>query len=49
MPYLKDLPRGKCIVDGFILSSGCMVPLDAKYENVRAMVNTAKAYYPHRS
>lgn len=101
MPYLKDLPRGKCIVDldsctdifkakeqlrnhlcimgdvratmlslgtpeeveeycrklidtvgkdnGFILSSGCMVPLDAKYENVRAMVNTAKTYYPHRS
>lgn len=100
MAYLKDLPRGKCIVDldsctdifkakqylrdhlcimgdvpaallslgtpeqvaeycrklidevgkgsGFILSSGCYVPIDAKFENMKAMVDTAKIYYPHR-
>ncbi|MDP2919594.1 MAG: uroporphyrinogen decarboxylase family protein [Dehalococcoidia bacterium] len=27
---------------GFILSSGCEVPIDAKFENVRAMIDTAK-------
>ena len=26
--------------DGFILSSGCDVPVDAKYENVKAMVES---------
>jgi uroporphyrinogen-III decarboxylase len=29
---------------GFILSSGCDVPDDARYENVKAMVDTAKNY-----
>ncbi len=29
---------------GFILSSGCEVPPDAKFENVKAMVDTAKRY-----
>jgi uroporphyrinogen-III decarboxylase len=32
--------------NGFILSSGCSVPLDAKPENVRALVETAHSYYP---
>lgn len=32
---------------GFILSSGCSVPVDAKPENVKAMVDTGKTYYPH--
>jgi Uroporphyrinogen decarboxylase (URO-D) len=32
---------------GFILSSGCSVPVDAKLENVKAMVDTGKSYYPH--
>lgn len=29
---------------GFILSSGCEVPFDAKWENVKAMVDTGKTY-----
>lgn len=33
---------------GFILSCGCEVPVNAKPENVRAMVDTGKNYYPHR-
>jgi uroporphyrinogen-III decarboxylase len=32
---------------GFILSSGCTVPVDCKIENLKAMVDTAKSYYPH--
>jgi hypothetical protein len=99
LPYFKELPRGKCMVEldgttdifkakeilnghmcikgdvpatlltlgkaedvttycrklidnigkggGFILSTGCTCPVDAKYENVKAMVDTAKNYYPH--
>jgi hypothetical protein len=31
---------------GFILSTGCTCPVDAKYENVKAMIDTAKSYYP---
>jgi len=31
---------------GFILSSGCTVPADAKYENFKAMIDTAKTYLP---
>jgi len=31
---------------GFILSSGCNVPVDAKFENVKAMIDTAKNYAP---
>jgi predicted amidohydrolase len=31
---------------GFILSSGCFVPIDAKFENVKAMVDTAKNHAP---
>lgn len=33
---------------GFILSSGCDVPVDAKLENVRAMVDTARTYGVYR-
>ena len=33
---------------GFILSSGCTVPANSKFENLKAMVNTAKTYYPHK-
>jgi len=32
---------------GFILSSGCTIPVDCRVENLKAMVNTAKSYYPH--
>ena len=99
LPYLKDLPRGKCICEldsrtdifkakeilkghmcimgdvpatllslgteeevvnycnklhevvgkdgGFILSTGCECPIDAKFENVKAMLATARSHtYP---
>jgi uroporphyrinogen-III decarboxylase len=29
---------------GFILGTGCSVPPDAKFENLRAMVETGKTY-----
>ncbi|MDQ1353971.1 MAG: hypothetical protein QG657_4280, partial [Acidobacteriota bacterium] len=29
---------------GFILSSGCTVPYNAKFENIKAMINTGKTY-----
>jgi len=32
---------------GFILSTGCTCPVDCKIENLQAMVNTTKNYYPH--
>jgi uroporphyrinogen-III decarboxylase len=32
---------------GFILSTGCTLPADCKLENLKAMVNTAKNYWPH--
>jgi uroporphyrinogen-III decarboxylase len=96
LPYLKDMPKGKCVLEidsttdifkakeilrghtcimgdvpatlfklgtpqqvadycrrlidevggdgGFILSSGCEVPFDAKWENVKAMIDTGKTY-----
>lgn len=96
LPYFKDLPKGKCVMDldsttdifnakkvlgghmclsgdvsatlfslgteeevteycdrlieevggdgGFILTSGCECPLDAKNENLHAMVNASKAH-----
>lgn len=31
---------------GFILSSGCYVPVDAKFENVKAMIDCAKTHTP---
>jgi uroporphyrinogen-III decarboxylase len=32
---------------GFILSTGCTCPADCKFENLKAMVDTVKNYYPH--
>lgn len=32
---------------GFIMSTGCTLPVDCKIENLKAMVDTAKNYYPH--
>jgi hypothetical protein len=32
---------------GFILSSGCTVPPDCKFENFKMMIDTARNYYPH--
>ncbi len=34
---------------GFILSSGCTVPYNAKYENLKAMVDTGKTYQLSKS
>lgn len=31
---------------GYILSSGCEVPADTKFENFKAMINTAKTHLP---
>lgn len=33
--------------NGFVLSTGCTCPVDAKYENVKAILDTAREYYPH--
>jgi uroporphyrinogen-III decarboxylase len=32
---------------GFILSSGCTVPADCRFENFKIMIDTAKNYYPY--
>lgn len=32
---------------GFIMSTGCTCPVECKMENLKAMVGTAKTYYPH--
>ena len=32
---------------GFILKSGCVIPMNARFENVRAMIDTAKSHFPH--
>jgi uroporphyrinogen-III decarboxylase len=34
---------------GFILSSGCDVPVDAKPENVKAVIEVGMTYYPHNN
>ena len=98
LPYLRELPRGKCVCEfdgltnifnakeilrdhmcimgdapasllslgsaqdvedyckklidivgqggGYILSTGCVCPIDAKFENVKAMIDTGKSYLP---
>ncbi len=33
---------------GFILSSGCTVSAECKFDNFKAMIDTGKTYYPHR-
>ncbi len=45
--YVKKLIDVVGEDSGFILSTGCDCPIDAKPENVRAMINTGKTYYPH--
>jgi hypothetical protein len=45
--YCKKLIQVVGEGGGFILSSGCTVPVDCKPENLKAMVDTAKTYYPH--
>lgn len=42
--YCKKLIDSVGEGGGFILSSGCSVPYDAKFENVKAMIDTGKAY-----
>ena len=101
MPYLKELPAGKCIIQldsktdifktkeilkghvcimgdvppsllslgkpeevaaycqrlidvvgeggGFIMGVGCGVPVDAQFENLKVMIETARNYVPSRS
>lgn len=45
--YCKELIDKIGEGGGFILSAGCEVPHDGKYENVKAMIDTGKSYYPH--
>ncbi len=42
--YVKKLVQEVGEGGGFILSSGCSVPYDAKFENVKAMVEAGKKY-----
>jgi len=32
---------------GFILSTGCTLPADRVFDNLKAMVDTARSYWPH--
>jgi len=32
---------------GFILSTGCTLPADCMFDNLKAMVDTARSYWPH--
>jgi len=45
--YCRKLIDGVGKDGGFILSTGCTCPVECKMENLKAMVNTAKTYYPH--
>ena len=45
--YVKKLIDVVGDGNGFILSTGCDCPIDAKFENVKAMIDTGKNYYPH--
>jgi uroporphyrinogen-III decarboxylase len=46
--YCRELINVVGKGSGFILSSGCDVPVDAKFENIQTMVDTAKNYAPPR-
>lgn len=41
MKLIDDVGKG----GGFILSSGCTVPFNAKFENLKAMLHTGKTYH----
>ena len=45
--YVKRLINEVGKGSGFILSSGCEIPADAKRENIQTVIDTAKNYYPH--
>ncbi|MDR3573231.1 MAG: uroporphyrinogen decarboxylase family protein [Anaerolineaceae bacterium] len=45
--YVKKLIDVVGEDSGFILSTGCDCPIDAKPENVKAMIETGKTYNPH--
>jgi uroporphyrinogen-III decarboxylase len=45
--YVKKLIDVVGEGSGFILSTGCDCPIDAKPENVKAMLETGKTYNPH--
>ncbi len=47
--YVKKLIDVVGKGSGFILSSGCDVPVDAKPENVKAMIEVGMTYYPHHN
>ncbi|MBW2370146.1 MAG: uroporphyrinogen-III decarboxylase, partial [Deltaproteobacteria bacterium] len=42
--YCKKLIDGVGEGGGFILGVACSVPVDAKFENLKAMLDTAKTY-----
>ena len=42
--YCRRLIDGVGLDGGFILTTGCECPIDARFENVKAMVDTAKNY-----
>ena len=54
-PHMKKMVEEYCrkLIDvvgeggGFILSTGCTCPVECKMNNLKAMVNTAKNYWPH--
>ena len=45
--YCKKLIDVVGAGNGFILSTGCDCPVDARPENFEAMIDTGKSYYPH--
>ncbi|MCJ7606109.1 MAG: hypothetical protein MUO19_08800 [Dehalococcoidales bacterium] len=45
--YCRKLIDGVGKGGGFVLSTGCTCPVDARLKNVRAMIDTARNYYPH--
>jgi hypothetical protein len=45
--YCKKLIDVVAKDGGLILSTGCTLPADCKFENLKAMVDTAKNYWPH--
>ena len=40
---IDNIGKGKT---GFILSTGCTIPSDTRFENFRAMINSVKEHAP---